>query len=45
VNSTAAWSVMGLTGQGSKLSFPENLAAVAKRIAVQRDAPGYRHRD
>jgi hypothetical protein len=30
---------MGLTGQGSNPSFPENLAAVTKRIAVHRTLP------
>lgn len=30
---------MGLTGHGSNLSFPENLAAVAKRMAVQPAEP------
>jgi hypothetical protein len=30
---------MGLTGQGSNLSFPEHLASVTKRIAVQRTLP------
>lgn len=31
-----AFYVMGLTGQGSNLSFPENLATVAEAVAAQR---------